>query len=242
VGELTFDAEAEAMRFSLIGTEGGSGDYLLLGDGRLFGLSDGYPDPESCKLLTRTDLTIPPQNWTGDAGLCVGEASVSGHNISWWKTRIQEKSSEPAGANWFWFDADDTSILVRTMFQRPNTDYGIVGQFSFNYFTAFAPVVDTGLGELAIFCEQWETPTDPTFDPGSVADLLAPDSIPADQHTKLMADWVPGLSVGDNTLPPPWPDQVAATALMVSVNYCLAPFPTRVFYDWSEGSQNTTMF
>ena len=160
----------------------------------------------------------------------------------WWKHQVSETPPEPSGANWFWYEAGDTSTMFRTMFQKPTDAFGIVGQFALNYFPGFVELSGTDLSDLMELCEDSKTPSNPEFDPGSVASLLAPNSIPENVHEELISEWVPGLSSTDASTPPSWPNQVAATAFMVSVNYCYAPFPTRVFYDWDIGSQNTTMF
>ena len=242
VGNLVYDAAAAALRFSLIGLTGGSADYLLTSGGNLFSLSGGYPAPTKCELVAKTALSVPPRSWNNADSTCVGEAPVDDTAMVWWKHKVPEISPQPSGANWFFYHADQPSNLFRSMFQKPSTDFGIVGEFALSYFPGFHEVTATGVGSLVNLCKRATKPSNPHFDPGSVAALLKPDSIPAEQQPGLLGAWVPGLQKTDPATPPPWPDQVAATALMVSVNYCYAPFPTRVYYDWTHASQNTTMF
>lgn len=242
IGNLVYDVTAPALRFSVIGMSGGSADYLLTDKGNLFSLSGGYPEPTQCELIARTDLVVPTRSWNSAESICVGEAPVADVNLVWWKHKVGEAPGQPAGANWFWYHANQPSKLFRTMFQKPSNDFGIVGQFALSYFPEFREVEATNISSLVNLCKRATTPVNPGFRPGSVASLLAPNSIPKNQQQGLIGAWVPGLQRTDTSTPPPWPDQVAATAFMVSVNYCYAPFPTRVYYDWTRASQNTTMF
>ncbi len=242
IGNLVYDGAASALRFSLIGMTGGSADYLLASGGNLFSLSGGYPTPTKCELVAKTSLAVPSRSWNNADSTCVGEAQVDDANMVWWKHKVPEISPQPSGANWLWYHADNPSNMFRSMFQKPTNDFGIVGHFALSYFPQFHEVTATGVSSLVNLCKRATKPTNPHFDPGSVAALLAPNSIPLAQQPGLLGTWVPGLQKTDPATPPPWPNQVGATALMVSVNYCYAPLPTRVYYDWTLASQNTTMF
>ncbi len=43
------------------------------------------------------------------------------------------------------------------------------------------------------------------------------------------------------SLPPPWPNQTQASVFMTAVNFAYNPFPTRVYYDWDQQAQNSSV-
>ncbi|MFT6712522.1 MAG: hypothetical protein ACJATO_002913, partial [Arenicella sp.] len=63
---LVYDESAAAMRFTLAGMTGGSGDFLLTDNGHLYGLSGGYPSPTQCSFIGRSDLKVPTRQWLAD--------------------------------------------------------------------------------------------------------------------------------------------------------------------------------
>src|SRR3569832_2140582 len=66
-----------------------------------------------------------------------------------------------------------------------------------------------------------------------------------DNHTmpRIQA-WIPGISEcsSKGSLPPVWPDQLQMTAFMTAVSFAPNPFPTRIYYDWTQKAQNTTLY
>ena len=243
VANLHYDETAAAFRFTLAGIEQGIGDFLLTDSGSLYRLSGPLEQPDQCSLIGSTKMQLPPRNWVADDGLCVGDAPVIEKNLSWWKTEVPDMS--PAGADWFWFDKDNNNLPFRTMFSKPTYDYGILGLFTFDYFANFQEVSETNLGQLKQLCQSSNAdnkPSEPGFDPNSVVNLLGTDTLRKEERKALINNWIPGLEPTDTSLPASWPTQVEGTTFMTSVNYCYAPFPTRVYFDWSAQAQNTAMY
>lgn len=226
VGHVVQDAMAGAQRFTLLGMSGGSADYLLKDDGSLYALSGGYPSPTQCKLMAAGTSLKVPKAWFGDQGLCVGEAPVAGRNLTWWKDEVP---GSPPGANWFWFDPDQTPF--RLMFAKQTDDYGALGLFTFNYLATFERLKATHIPSLVTLCGAATVPEEPQLDFHQVSGLLSGSVIPAAQHEALIAQWVPGLQQTSAALPPPWPETFETTLFATSVNHCYAPYPNRVFYD-----------
>jgi len=57
-------------------------------------------------------------------------------------------------------------------------------------------------------------------------------------------EWIPGVEEceSENDLPPPWPEKVQGSVFMTAVSFPPNPFPTRIFYDWSQKAQNTSLY
>lgn len=264
---LVYDESAAAMRFTLAGMTGGSGDFLLTDNGHLYGLSGGYPSPTQCRFIGRSDLKVPTRQWLKDDSLCAGEAKVTGKDLVWWKykvapvteavgrstfshsaPRISRKkadsyasSPQPAGADWIWYHKNNQQPY-RTMFSVANNDYGILGRFTFNYLPTFRLVKNTNLQALKDLCGLQTKAENPDFNVDDVASLLAENSLSEEQKTTLPGQWVPGLQPTSHALPPSWPSTAGITTFFTSVNYCYAPFPSRVYYDWKAQSQLTSMY
>jgi hypothetical protein len=262
---LVYDSTEAAMRFTMAGMSGGSGDYLLLGNGSLYLLSGGYPYPNQCQFIGPTELKIPSRQWMQKDNVCVGEAQVTNKDLIWWKYKVapvstakslatfshsvavaqSADSKPPPGADWIWYHKG-SQLPFRTMFSVSNNNYGILGLFTFNYLPTFEPLQSTNLAELKEMCQSKDTgkysSADGQFDSGNVEDYLKPQTLSAEQLSSLPGQWVPGLEPTNPVLPPPWPNRAEITTFMTSVNYCYAPFPTRVYYDWTAQSQLTSMY
>lgn len=265
---LVYDDKTAAMRFTMIGMNGGSGDYLLLDDGKLFALSGGYPIPNQCQLISVTDLKIPNRQWMQKGSLCVGEAPVTDKDLVWWKYKVAPvsqarsratfshsaamtksfknlDSKPPPGADWIWYHKK-SQMPFRTMFSVPNNNYGILGLFTFNYLPTFEALKNTDLAVLKKMCQTNKLIKNINiggqFDVNDAEEFLKPHALSESQTAQLPSQWVPGLQVTNAILPPAWPYQAEITTFMTSVNYCYAPFPTRVYYDWEAQSQLTSMY
>lgn len=202
-----------------------------------------------CTLLGDTPSKVPSRDWTGTSGICVGEAGLSssnfGNNLSWWKTKVTGMT--PIGANWFWFNTDRNRYPFRMMFSLPSDDYGLMGYFAFNYMPIFQEVSYTNIPELRDLCE--DSGTMPMI-PGlveleDVLELVEPDALSVAERQAYLDEMVPGLRipVAAPEALKPWPAQVELTTFMTSINYCYAPFPTRVYYDWAfSAAQNSTLY
>jgi len=244
---LVYDDSAAAMRFTLAGMTGGSGDYLLTDNGNIYGLSGGYPNPTECRFIDRSALKVPTRQWLNEQSLCTGEAKVTGKDLVWWKNRVVPNgegygsSPSPDGADWIWYHKEGQQPY-RTMFSVPNNDYGLLGRFAFNYLPTFRSVSNTNLQALKDLCSQQTKAQQRNFNIDNVANLLAENSLSEEQEITLPSKWVPGLQATNPDLPPSWPSTVGVTTFFTSVNYCYAPFPSSVYYDWSAQSQLTSMY
>ena len=161
----------------------------------------------------------------------------------WEKVRIGGKPKGVGGefqTNWYWLNdaGPEKQNLFRAMFTNATPDMGILGMFTFDYFPGFKEVSETGLEALVEMCEKsGEKPEQPNFDHTTPSSLLAVNSLSEQDRKTLITESVPGLMPGSGSLPE-LPKILEATALMVSVNRCYWPFPTRVNYDWDEQAQN----
>ena len=241
-GEVTFDSSVMAQRFTLAGIDSGSGDYLLV-DGKLYQLK-GYPDPTQCTLLRETPLELQDSDWLQKTGTCVGEAPVMGKDMIWWKTPGVGGELQ---TNWYWLAKDsdgktsaqeNSANLFRAMFTNATNEHGILGMFTFDYFQGFEEKAATNLPTLVKFCQESVTPTVPSFDYGSPAALLSANSLNNDERSALINAAVPGLEPANPNDKPVSPLILESTSLMVSVNRCYWPFPTRVYYDWQAQAQS----
>lgn len=235
---LTYDQAASALRFTLAEMSGKYADFLLTDQG-LFRLGGGFPKPSQCNFIGKTSLKVPPRQWVDSTGLCVGEAPVTGKDLSWWKTKVS--SMTPAGADWYWFDKQNNNLPYRVMFSKPTPDFGILGMFTFDYFANFQAVDNTNLQSLKSLCGTPQN-ADIFVDANNISALFKSNSQQQTLNESTLGEWVPGLEQTSAELPRAWPNKVQGTTFMTSVNYCYAPFPTRVYYDWDTQAQNTSMY
>ena len=265
---LVYDESAGAIRFTMAGMSGGSGDFLLQNDGKLFGLSGGYPSPTQCRFLGDTELKVPSRQWMSDeSSLCVGEGLVTNKNLVWWKYKVAPVSTEvaqatfshsapnlvrkqadsfsttpqPPGADWVWYHKN-SQLPYRTMFSIPNNNFAILGRYTFNYLPTFRPVQSTNLATLKTLCNQPGQAENAEFDSSDAERFLKENTLTEKQRTTLPSVWVPGLQATSRELPPSWPLKAETTTFLTSVNYCYAPFPSRVYFDWYAQSQLTSMY
>lgn len=243
-GKFVYDESAGAFRFSIADQYGVDLDFLTTTDGQLYLLAGG-DEPTSCTLLTNTSpYTVPDRQWLSAQAVCVGEAPILERNQQWWKNPSGQ------GANWFWYDAGSGKPF-RSMYYADapiSTPVPIYEHFTFNYFPDFKEVPSTNLGKILESCrstaktatatETWAKPSiEPLFKQSQYPKLHAGTS------AKIQS-WIPGISDCSSTgaLPPAWPDQLQVTAFMTAVSFAPNPFPTRIFYDWTQKSQNTTLY
>jgi hypothetical protein len=131
---------------------------------------------------------------------------------------------------------------------KPTTPVPIYEYFTFNYFPTFQPVASTSLPQIVAECQRTKTkaPAVSEFSSLSIAPILKKSAYPsADAASAAKIEkWIPGLTSCSSTgdLPPPWPQQVQATAFMTAVSFKPNPFPTRIFYDWTKRALNTTLY
>jgi hypothetical protein len=243
VGRFAYDESAKAFRFSLVDPFGVDEDRLVTSDGKLYGL-DGGDTPTSCTLLTASSpYTVPTRDWLDQRAVCVGQAPILQRGQEWWK------SPSGAGANWYWYNAANR-LPFRSMYYadaKPTTPVPVYEHFTFNYFPTFKRVASTNLAQIVSMCQKGSsTPTATAeYSRPTIAPLLKKSTYPvqkADGFPKI-AQWIPGVSACSSkaSLPPPWPDRVQGTVFMTAVSFPPNPFPTRVFYDWTQRSQNTTL-
>lgn len=243
-GKFVYDESAQAFRFSMADQYGMDLDFLTTTDGKLY-LLGGGDLPTSCTLLTHsTPFTVPDRSWLSDQAVCVGEAPILERNQRWWKNPSGE------GANWFWYDAS-AGTPFRSMYYADapvTTPVPIYEHFTFNYFPDFREVTSTNLAQILQSCQSTaKTPTaTEEYSRPSIEPLLKKSRYPQ-AHPGSFAkaqSWVPGISACSSTdsLPPAWPDQLQVTAFMTAVKFAPNPFPTRIFYDWTQKSQNTTLY
>ncbi len=239
--EFTYDESAEAFEFSLASRYGIDADFLVTSDRRLYLLEDGQT---SCSHVTdESPFTVPSRNWVDQQGLCVGEAPILEQDLAWWKTPRDQ------GADWVWFNTDN-NLPFRTMYyeDEPLSDPApIYEHFTFNYYPSFSEVSGTNLGELVALCEQSTATTQfEQWDLGDIATLAEAGTYPQPDTASAakFQNAVPGLSEcsSPSDLPPPWPEQVQGTVFMTAVSFDPNPFPTRVFYDWEQKAQNTSLY
>ncbi len=245
-GKFVFDDSAGAFRFSLADRYGVDSDLLVTTDGKLYSLEGGGDLPKSCRFLTaESPFTAPKREWLDDKAVCVGQAPILGRDQQWWKN-----PSGPVGANWFWYDAG-TSLPFRSMYYadaKPTTPVPIYEHFTFNYFPSFKAVGSTNLAAILKMCRGSAKTAMATreFSRPSIEPLMKKSAYPK-TDARLIAQiqtWIPGISECSSTgsLPPRWPDQLQLTAFMTAVSFQPNPFPTRVFYDWTKRSQNSTLY
>ena len=240
-GRFVYDEGAAAFRFTLADRYGFQLDLMATEDKRLFLLFGEGEMPSSCALVsTDTQFTVPTRDWLGEAS-CVGEAPILTRNQEWWKT------SDPPGANWIWYNTTDR-IPFRTMYYAaPTGSAPIYEFFTFSYYPVFESVPKTNLADIVQLCNQSDATMDvPELDFDDFRALLKSHHYPEQNPDtiELAQQWIPGLSECSSTgsLPPEWPNQVEGTVFMTAVNYKVNPFPTRVYYDWTQIAQNTSLY
>lgn len=242
-GKFVYDESAQAFRFSVADQYGLDLDFLTTTDGKLY-LLKGGDMPTSCTLLTnKSPFTVPDRSWLSDQAACVGEAPILERNQRWWKNPSGE------GANWFWYDAGN-GMPFRSMYYADapvTTPVPVYEHFTFNYFPEFKEVPSTNLAEILKSCQSTaKTPTATAeYSKPSIEPLLKKSKYPqtdAASFAKIQT-WIPGiLPCAKDSLPPAWPDQLQVTAFMTAVSFTPNPFPTRIYYDWTKKSQNTTLY
>jgi hypothetical protein len=250
--KFTYDESAGAFRFSLVDQFKAEQDYFTTSDGALYLLKGGDGMPASCELLTKTSpYTVPPRDWLSDKAVCVGQAPILKREQLWWK------NPSGVGANWFWFNADN-GLPFRSMYYvdaEPSTPVPIYEHFTFNYFPEFKEVAETNLKQIYELCKKSGKVAKATkeFARPTVAPVLARSAAMqkskaaaagATRAESLAKAWLPGVKqcASISSLPPSWPDQLQVTAFMTAVSFDPNPFPTRIFYDWTKKSQNTTLY
>lgn len=243
-GRFVYDESAGAFRFQLANQYGFELDLLVTTDRTLY-LLEGGETPTSCSfVMNESPLSVPSRDWLDSKAVCVGEAPILERNQAWWKTPSGE------GANWVWYDAG-TRLPFRTMYYEQTKiedPVPVFEHFTFNYFPTFESLESTNLGEIVEMCGQAEeTPIEiEGFDvhaPDTLA-AAAPDLTLEAASVEQVQRWIPGLGEcdPDTPLPPAWPDQVQGTVMMTAVSFPPNPFPTRVFYDWTQRAQNTSLY
>jgi len=243
VGRFVYDESAKAFRFSLVDPFGVDEDRLVTSDGKLYAL-EGGDSPTSCSLLTTTSpYTVPSRDWLDTGAQCVGQAPILERQQEWWK------SPSGVGANWYWFNTM-SRLPFRSMYYadaKPTTPVPVYEHFTFNYFPTFKRVPATNLARLVSMCQKSGAAATATaeYAKPSIQPLLKKSAYPTqkpDGFAKI-AKWIPGLSAcsSKDSLPPAWPERVQGTVFMTAVSFGPNPFPTRVFYDWTKQSQNTTL-
>jgi len=241
-GDFVYDENASAFRFSLANRYGIDFDFLTTTDGRLYAL-EGGDMPTSCSLVTSSSpFTVPERDWLADQAVCVGQAPILDRDQQWWK------SPSGVGANWFWYDTS-TSFPFRNMYYAAPTDpVPIYEYFTFNYFPNFEAVESTNLEAILQMCQGSAgaaTAAD-EYARLSIEPLMEKSHFP-ETDARLISQiqsWIPGISECSSTgsLPPEWPDKLQMTAFMTAVSFPPNPFPTRIYYDWTQKAQNTTLY
>jgi hypothetical protein len=109
-------------------------------------------------------------------------------------------------------------------------------------------VGSTNLAEILALCEgagRTETARQ-AYAALSLAPLMEKSRFPQTDARLIskIQGWIPGISECTSTgaLPPPWPERLQATAFMTAVSFPPNPFPTRIYYDWTQRAQNTTLY
>ena len=246
-GKFVYDESANAFRFSLADRHGIDYDFLVTTDKKLYLLEGGGDQPASCKLFTSSSpYTVPSREWLSDKAVCVGQAPLLGKDQQWWKN-----PSGPVGANWFWYDTT-SKLPFRSMYYadaKPSNPVPIYEYFTFNYFPTFKPVGSTNLAKLVRMCQSTAKTALATkeFSRPSIEPLIKKKSVYPKTDARLITQiqsWIPGITEcsSNTSLPPDWPNQVQATAFMTAVSFAPNPFPTRIFYDWTQKAQNTTLY
>lgn len=244
-GKFVYDESAQAFRFSLADRYGIDFDLLTTADGKLY-LLEGGDLPTSCTLLTETSpFTVPARDWLAQQAVCVGQAPILKQDQLWWK------SPSGVGANWFWYSTQNR-LPFRSMYYADapiTTPVPIYEHFTFNYFPEFKEVPATNLPQILQSCQSKAMKAMATaeFARPSIEPLLKRKSTYPKTDARTIAkvqQWIPAISEcsSPKALPPPWPDKLQVTAFMTAVSFAPNPFPTRIYYDWTKKSQNTTLY
>ncbi|HSG38350.1 MAG TPA: hypothetical protein VLE27_01835 [Thermoanaerobaculia bacterium] len=245
-GNFVYDESANAFRFAIADQYGMDFDFLTTTDGKLYLLEGDGDMPTSCTLLTNSSpYTVPGRAWLGESAVCVGQAPILEREQQWWKN-----PSGDVGANWFWYNTSN-NLPFRSMYYADapvTTPVPIYEHFTFNYFPSFEGVASTNLGQILQMCQSTaRTPTATAeYSKPSIEPLLKKSKYPQKDArlASQIQSWIPGVTDCSSTgsLPPQWPDQLQITAFMTAVNFNFNPFPTRIYYDWTAKSQNTTLY
>lgn len=247
-GKFTYDESASAFRFQLANQYGFDLDFLVTEDRKLYQRYQLSQHINVCALVTDdSPLTVPSRDWLDDKAVCVGEGDILDKNVAWWKT------PSGAGANWIWYDTA-SAMPFRTMYfeDQPLTDpVPVYEHFTFDYWPTFEEVESTDLAEMLAECMGSDAePRLEGFDPAA-PDAMASMEVAemaemAELDTEAMAlaqSWIPGLDAcSPDWQPVTWPDQVQGTVMMTAVSFDPNPFPTRLFYDWTQQAQNTSLY
>lgn len=245
VSKFVYDESAQAFRFWLIDQHGLDMDFLVTADRKLYLLAGG-DQPTACTYLTaESPYTMPARDWLDPKATCIGQAPILKQDQLWWKS-----PSGTVGANWFWYNTR-SRLPFRSMYYadaKPTMPVPIYEHFTFNYFPTFREVPATNLGKIVAMCKASNAEPTATaeYSRPSIEPLIKNSGYP-NTDSRLIAQieaWMPGVTAcsSKNSLPPSWPSQVQGTVFMTAVSFKPNPFPTRVFYDWTQKAQNTTLY
>lgn len=241
-GKFTYDESAGAFRFQLANQYGLDFDFLVTEDRKLYQRYALSQHITVCALVTDdSPLTVPNRDWLDDEAVCVGEGEILDKNVSWWKTPSGE------GANWIWYDTA-SDLPFRTMYFEdvPLTDpVPVYEHFTFDYWPTFEAVQSTDLDEMLAACQGDDAePRLEGFDPAAPDAMASMEVGELDQASLATTQsWIPGLEACNPTWQPvTWPDRVQGTVMMTAVSFEPNPFPTRLFYDWIQQAQNTSLY
>lgn len=242
-GNFVYDESVHAFRFSVADRYGIDHDFLTTTDGKLYFLEGGEEIPTTCSLLTSTSpFTVPARDWLAGEAVCVGQAPILARDQQWWKSPSGE------GANWFWYDVGNRLPFRNMYYIAPTAPVPIYEYFTFNYFPSFEPVDSTNLAQILAMCQGargGETARE-AYASLSLEPLMEKSRFPQTDARLIskIQSWFPGISECSSTssLPPKWPDRLQMTAFMTAVSFPPNPFPTRIYYDWTQTAQNTTLY
>ncbi len=233
MGEFVYDATVPAMRASVTGVESGHVDLLITAEDsyRLTGPRDA---PSSC-ISVGPVFKPPSRQWLSEPARCVGSGAVASRLLDWWTLPTENKT-----ATWIWYRSD-TRLPWRTTRIKASADPAVIGRYAMANFTTFEPLARTNLGSLREFCRAGN-PAPHASGAKTARDLMAQPAgraEAANDPAKLIA----GLDTRACTglQPPHWPARFRMTAIMLSTDFGLGPYPTEVYYDWDNKAQLTRL-
>lgn len=270
VADIYYDWSLKAMRITTYGLEHGYADFLYIQNEYFILDSENGGPPKNFFGPIATTEQVPPPNWLVNfKASCNGIGDVLNQKTSWWCSLTKNTNGTAPvpptpcpnidSANWFWLRADN-QMPWRMMLINTTNEFNLpfIGWFAFAHFPTFESMPKNSLSDLVNTCRSRSKPIDmenaAPLRINSYEDVYnmvraKPLVSGAFSQTNILdsiQDLIPGLFPPGNNSLPTWPNQLFMTALTTPTfephPFPNQPYPTQVYYDWSNQRQLTRFY
>jgi len=270
VADITYDWALPAMRITTYGLEQGYADFLYFQNVYFIIDSENGGPPRNFFGPIATSECVPPPNWLATFhATCNGVGEVLDVNTSWWCSLTKNTNGTAPipptpcpnidSANWFWLRSDN-QMPWRMMLINTTNEFNLpfIGWFAFAHFPTFESIPSGSLSDLVQICKTRSTALDleaaSPLKINSYEDVynlvtakpLVSAGVDRGKVLDQIQDLIPGLTPPNNNALPTWPEQLFMTALTTPTfephPFANQPYPTQVYYDWTNHRQLTRFF